>query len=117
MVRDEVVGCPGRYRVVNPTLKVKEVVRQGLRYILAFNPEAAEHDRQVREEMVARLRQALKGGSPGDLIRHSRYRRYLKVHREAIALDEAAIEAYARYDGKFVVLTNTHDPPSNLSSN
>ena len=108
VVRDEVIGCPGRYRVVSPTLKVKEVVREGRRYILAYNPEAAEHDRQVREEVVARLRQALKEGSPGDLIRHSRYRRYLKVHRDAIELNEAAIEADARYDGKFVVLTNTN---------
>ena len=34
------------------------------------------------------------------------YRR-LKVHREAGEPNEAAIEADARYDGKFVVLTNT----------
>ncbi|WP_324668870.1 IS1634 family transposase [Geochorda subterranea] len=124
VVRDEVIGCPGRYRVVSPALKVKEVVREGRRYILAYNPEAAEHDRQVREEVVARLRQALKEGSAGDLIRHSRYRRYLTIHRDAVEINEAAIEADARYDGKFVVLTNTnrdaaevaqsytHDPPS-----
>lgn len=107
VVRDEVIGCPGRYRVVSPSLRIKEVIRQGRRYVLAFNPEAAEHDRQVRQEVVARLRAALQAGSPGDLIRHSRYRRYLKVHRDAVELNEAAIEADARHDGKFVVLTNT----------
>ncbi|MEW6048271.1 MAG: hypothetical protein AB1609_17645 [Bacillota bacterium] len=98
-VRDEVVGSPGRYRVVSPTLKVKEVVRQGRYYILAYNPKAAEHDRKAREEVVARLREALKPGSPSHLIRHSRYRRYPKVHRQAWELNEAAIEADGRYDG------------------
>lgn len=58
--------CPGRQRVVSPTLRVKEVVRQGRRDILAYNPEAAEQDRQVREAVVARLRQALKERGPGE---------------------------------------------------
>ncbi|MEW6048618.1 MAG: IS1634 family transposase [Bacillota bacterium] len=114
-VRDEVVGSPGRYRVVSPTLKVKEVVRRGRRYILAFNPEAAAHDRKVREEVVQRLRQALEEGSPSDLIHHSRYRRYVTIRKEAVQINEAAIEADARYDGKFVVLTNTDRDPAEVA--
>lgn len=35
------------------------------------------------------------------------YRKYLKLNRETVAVNEAKIEEEARYDGKWVLKTNT----------
>ena len=58
----EVLGRPGRYHQVGEDLRVKEVVHQGVRYIVCFNPEEAERERFQREQMVEKLRQKLSQG-------------------------------------------------------
>lgn len=46
----------GRHPGLAASARIREVVRQGRHYVLAFNPEAAERDRQARQEVVARLK-------------------------------------------------------------
>jgi hypothetical protein len=50
---------PGRYHSVAGNLRVKEVViDEGTmrdRFVICHNPEQAEHDRRVRNALVARL--------------------------------------------------------------
>ena len=62
------------------------------------------HDRQA---IVAHLRQQLRRGDKS-LVGNKGYRRYLKVEGEGhFQIDEAQVKAEARYDGLWVLRTNT----------
>lgn len=51
-VAREVLSRGGRYHEVAPNSKVKEVVHQGVRYVICLNLEEQERDRSLREEAV-----------------------------------------------------------------
>ncbi|MRR38964.1 IS1634 family transposase, partial [bacterium] len=103
---DQVLSRAGRYREVQPNLKVKEVRHEGLRYIVCLNPEEAEYDRQARESMVQKLKRKLQKDGLKSLVGNSGYRRFLKVSGTEAAVDEKAVEEEAKYDGKYVLTTN-----------
>jgi len=105
---EQVLKTGGRYRIVKDNLKVKEVWYDADRYIVCQNPVQAEHDRQAREEMIAKLEEQLKNNGIKSLIGNSGYRRYLLLNKDAVVgIDKKAIEAEARYDGKYVLRTNS----------
>lgn len=106
-----VLGRPGRYHVVKENLQVKEVVHEGVRYIICLNPEEAEHDRRAREEMVAKLEAKLSSSGLKSLVGNTGYRRYLKVEGAKAGIDQDAIREEALYDGKYVLRTNTNLSP------
>jgi len=103
----EVLSRGGRFREVEKNLKVKEIWEKGKRYILCFNPEEAERAKEVREEVLKELREKMKRGGMRDLIRNRIYRRYLKINKEAVEVDEEKIREEEIYDGKYVLLTNS----------
>jgi transposase len=115
-VRDEVLTDPGRFRVVHETpqkstdpaaLKVKEVWVEGRRYVVCINEEQVEHDRAARQAIVASLREQLRQGDKS-LVGNKGYRRFLKVEGDGhFVVDEAKMEQEARYDGTWVLRTNT----------
>lgn len=90
--------------------------RNCLRYVLCFNPEQAEHDRQVREEVLGRLRAQLQRGGGKELLKNRQLRRWLRPLPEgALAIDEEAVRRAARCDGKFVLHTNTGLAPEDVA--
>ena len=115
-VKEEVLGRPGRYRVVHPErttkqdpapLKVKEVQVEGRRYIVCLNDDEARKDAADRQAIVASLREKLRSGEKS-LVGNKGYRRYLRATGSAhFRIDEAKIQEEARYDGKWVLRTNT----------
>jgi hypothetical protein len=105
-VRDDVLSRAGRYQEVEDNLRVKDVWVEGRRYILCHNPEEAERDAAEREAIVKSLEDALKDGA-GHLVGNRGYRRFLRVEKGAVAIDPRKVAADARYDGKFVLRTNT----------
>ncbi|MBV8488362.1 MAG: IS1634 family transposase [Planctomycetaceae bacterium] len=115
-VKDDVLGRAGRYRVVHPQrqtsadpapLKVKEVLVAGRRYIVCLNEDEARKDAADREAIVASLREKLRSGEKS-LIGNKGYRRYLSsTGPNHFQIDEAKIQQEARYDGKWVLRTNT----------
>ncbi len=115
-VKDEVLARAGRYRVVHPErqtsedpapLKVKEVQVEGRRYIVCLNEDEARKDAADREAIVASLREKLRSGEKS-LVGNKGYRRYLSsTGPDHFQIDEAKIEEEARYDGKWVLRTNT----------
>ena len=115
-VCDEVLTDRRRFRVVHETrekstdpapLKVKDVWVGDRRYVVCINQEEVEHDRTAREAIVAGLREQL-GRGDKSLVGNKGYRRFLKVEGdEHFAVDEAKIEEEARYDGTWVLRTNT----------
>ena len=104
-VRDDVLSRPGRFRKVDDTLQVKEVKLDGRRYVICFNPGEAKKDAADRETIVAALKDKLKQG-PKSLIGNKGYRKYLKVEKDSAGIDQEKIKSEARYDGKYVLVTN-----------
>src|SRR5512144_2793936 len=115
-VRDEVLSRAGRYRVVHPPriksgdpspLKVKEVWVDERRYVVCLNEDEARKDAADREAIVAALREQLRSGDKS-LVGNKGYRRYLGGGGpDHFRIDEAKVAEDARYDGKWVLRTNT----------
>jgi len=114
-----VVGRAGRYAEVHPKsddandpspLKVKEVwVEDKRRYVVCVNEDQATKDRHDREAVVASLRNAL-GQGDKSLVGNKGYRKFLRAGGKQFAVDEDKIKEEARYDGKWVLTTNTDLP-------
>jgi hypothetical protein len=115
-VKDEVLARAGRYRIVHPPrvksddpspLKVKEVWVGERRYVVCLNQEEARKDAADREAIVAALREQLRSGDKS-LVGNKGYRRYLSGRDSpGFRIDEAKVAEEARYDGKWVLRTNT----------
>jgi hypothetical protein len=105
-VSEDVLSRAGRYQEVAENLRVKEVWIEDRRYIVCLNPDEAERDAQEREAIVRALEDELKEGTL-QLVGNRGYRRFLRVGKDAVSIDEKRVAADARYDGKFVLRTNT----------
>ena len=112
---EEVLARAGRYEEVYPKsdqpkapapLKVKEVWVEDRRYVVCLNEDQATKDRHDREAIVASLKAALEAGDK-QLIGNRGYRKYVKTTGSRFAIDEDKIKAEARFDGKWVLTTNT----------
>ena len=87
-------------------LEAKAVTLGGRRYIVCRNRAEAAKDAADRAAIVANLRRALKAGDKA-LIGNAGYRRFLKAPRQGFAIDEKRVAEDARFDGIFVLRTNT----------
>jgi len=113
-VRDAVLTHPGRYHVVADNLQVKEVGVENRRYIVCLNPEEAAKDKMDRELILEALEEKLRGGAKA-LVGNRGFRRYLRVEKDAMRIDPKKVEAEARYDGKWVLRTNTTLPAADVA--
>ena len=119
-----VVARAGRYAQVHPKsedrndpspLQVKEVWVEDLRrYVVCLNEDQAKKDRFDREAVVASLRDAL-GKGDKSLVGNKGYRKFLNAGGKQFAVDEGKIKQEARYDGKWVLTTNTNLIPSEVA--
>ena len=114
-VSEEVMSRAGRYEEVYPKepqskspspLKVKEVMVGDRRYIICLNEDQAKKDALDRQHIVASLKRKLRQGQKS-LVGNKGYRKYLKSSRTTFQIDEDKIKAESRYDGKWVLTTNT----------
>jgi transposase len=114
-VKEEVLSRAGRYREVHPEgsatkdpspLKVKEVIVDQNRYIVCLNEKQARKDAADRQAILDSLEEKLKT-NPKSLVGNKGYRKYLKLDRDTVAINPEKIEEEARYDGKWVLKTNT----------
>ena len=88
-------------------LEAKEVRVGARRYIVCRNLAEAKRDAEVREAVLRHLRSALRGGDKA-LVGNSAYRRYLKTPDEKhFEIDDHRVIEDARYDGLYVLRTNT----------
>jgi hypothetical protein len=118
---DAALARQGRYHTVAGNLEVKEVVlddgEMRDRFVICRNPDQAERDRAVRDNLVAQLEAAIAGddrlaktararlaaGLPAGL------RRFLRTTPGGLLrVNRAAVRAEERLDGKF--LLRTSDP-------
>ena len=114
-VKTEVLADEAPYEEVYPEgihskdpspLKVKEVVVDGTCYIVCKNERQARRDEADRNTIVESLKEKIKK-APSSLISNKGYRGFLKVTKESVSLDAEKIEADAKFDGIWVLTTNT----------
>ncbi|MDO9110902.1 MAG: IS1634 family transposase, partial [Desulfatirhabdiaceae bacterium] len=122
-VKEDVLSRAGRYREVRPEgtlsgdpspLKVKEVMVDGSRYIVCRNEKQARKDVLDREAIIGALEDKLKSG-PKALVGNKGFRKYLKAERDSVSIDRDKIEQEARFDGKWVLKTNTRLSPEDVA--
>jgi transposase len=101
-------SVPERSNAKDPApLKVKEVWVKERRYIVCLNEEERRKDAHDREAIVAHLTEQLRSGDKS-LVGNKGYRRYLKVEGSGhFIIDEKQVKAEERYDGIWVLRTNT----------
>ncbi len=99
-------------------LEVKEVRIESRRYVVCYNGEQAKKDAAGRQAIVESLREKLAAGDEKAPVGNSGYRKYLTRTGEqaAFRLDEAKLEAEARYDGLWVLRTNTDYPAEEVAA-
>jgi len=90
--------------------EAKAVAVGGRRYILWRNHQEATQDAAAREAILAKLAQQLKRGDKA-LVGNSGFRRFLKAEGSHFAIDPAKAEEDARFDGVFVLRTNSDLDP------
>ena len=113
-VAQSVLGRAGRYQEVAENLWVKEVWVEGRRYVVCLNPNEAAKDAEERKAIVKALEDELKQGAR-QLVGNRGYRRFLQVDKDAVTIDTKKVAAEARYDGKFVLRTNTTLPAGEVA--
>jgi transposase len=102
----EVIGPRRRAKDPSP-LKVSERTIDGKRYIVCYNEEQARKDKADRVAIVQSLREKLKA-SDKNLVGNNGYRKYLKTAREEhFAVDEEKIQSEEKFDGIWILRTNT----------
>lgn len=122
-VKRDVLSRQGRYRDVFPEgthskdpapLKVKEVVIDDRRYIVCLNTKQARKDAADRQAIIDALQEKLTK-DPKSLVGNKGYRKYIKASRGQFVLDQEKIAADARFDGKWVLKTNTSLSPEEVA--
>ena len=115
-IKRDVLSHAGRYKEVYPEgksskdptpLKVKEVRLNNTRYILCVNPRQARKDAQDRQAIFEALKEKITT-NPKTLIGNKGYRKYLKISRDSVTIDQDKIAYESRFDGKWVLITNTN---------
>lgn len=122
-IKKEVLSHAGRYSEVYregvksnapSPLKVKQVERDGERYIVCLNTRQARKDQRDREAIIGSLTDKLKSGSKS-LVGNKGYRKYLKVDKGSVQIDLEKVQYESRFDGKWVLTTNTDLPAGEVA--
>jgi len=96
-------------------LKIREVVLQERRYIVCLNEEERRKDAHDRQAIIAHLRDKLKQGDKS-LVGNKGYRRFLKMEGKGhFVVDEGRIKNDERFDGVWVLRTNTDYPAEKVA--
>jgi transposase len=122
-IKADVLSRGGRYIEVYPEgttskdpspLKVKQVVHNDRRYIVCMNTRQARKDAADREAIIEALQEQLKKGAK-TLVGNKGYRRYLKIDKDSARIDLDKVEYESRFDGKWVLTTNTDLPAEKIA--
>ena len=111
----------GRYATIADNMQVKEakIDDSGDRFVICYNPEEAERDQHVRDNLTARLTEAIAGSDKlgptkraelrGQISTKPGLNRFLRVTPTGLLrIDRTAVKAEARLDGKY--LLRSSDP-------
>lgn len=85
---------------------MKEVFVEDRRHIVCLNERQARKDAADRQSIIEALTEKLKS-SPKSLVDNKGFRKYLSMDRDTFSLNEQKIKEESRFDGKWVLRTNT----------
>jgi len=120
-INEEALNRGGRFKKVNDNLHIKEVfVGEGSgrrRFVIAYNPEQAEHDKHIRERNLERIEAELAAlnkqsgkaylKSKYALLAHRSMGRYLKELKSGkLKVDKAKVRQAEKLDGKYLLSTS-----------
>ena len=120
-INEEALNRGGRFKKVNDNLHIKEVfVGEGSgrrRFVIAYNPEQAEHDKHVRERNLERIEAELAALNKRSgktylkfkyaLLAHRSMGRYLKELKSGkLKVDKAKVRQAEKLDGKYLLSTS-----------
>ena len=120
-INEEALNRGGRFKVIKENLHIKEVnVGEGSgrrRFVVAYNPEQAEHDKHVRERNLERIHAELEAMEKVSekpflkakyaLLAHRSMGRYLKELKSGkLKVDKAKVKQYEKLDGKYLLSTS-----------
>lgn len=75
-------------------------------YVVCVNPKQARKDARDREAIIKSLKGKIKA-RPKNLIGNKGDRKYLKIDRDRVCIDQEKVEYEFRFDGRWVLITNT----------
>ena len=122
-IKEKVLSHPGRYKDVRPEgalskdpspLKVKEVSLNGQRYVVCLNPKQARKEAKDRQAIIDSLQKKIET-NPKGLIGNKGYRKYLKIEKDSVSINREKTELESRFDGKWVLMTNTDFPADQVA--
>jgi transposase len=105
----------GRYTTIAANMRIKEVrISEVERFVICYNPEAADRDAHIREQLVAQLEQLIAGSDAlptmkrgelaGRISTKPGLNRYLRTTPGGkLRIDVAKIKAEANLDGKYLL--------------
>jgi hypothetical protein len=79
-----------------------------------FNPEQARMDAYDRQAILESLAQKLKGGG-ASLVGNKGYRKHVSAEGPGFVIDERKAEEDVKFDGDWVLQTNTDCPASEVA--
>src|SRR3954469_1019731 len=112
---DAALARQGRYATVAENLQVKEVnIDADDRFVICYNPQAADRDTAVRERLLAQLTDTINGSDTLNATKRAELRgvistkaglnRFLRVTPTGLLrIDAAKIKAEQRLDGKYLL--------------
>ena len=122
-VREQILTCGGRYHEVHPLesdardpspLKVKEVRHMDRRYVVCLNDRQAAKDKLTREAIIEALKEKIPQGAKS-LVGNKGYRRYVRIKKDSASIDPEKVKSEARFDGKYILRTNTDLPTDKVA--
>ena len=120
-INEEALNRGGRFQIISENLHIKEFfVGEGTgrrRFVIAYNPEQAEHDRHIRKKNLARIKDELEAlekqsgkahlKTKHALLAHRSMGRYLKELKSGkLAVDKAKVKKAEKLDGKYLLSTS-----------
>jgi transposase len=117
-LNEEALAHPGRFKIINDNLQIKEVhVGEGTarqRFVIAYNPKQAELDRISREKILDRLSCELEALNKStrtkaqcNLLLHRSMGRYVKELKSGkLRIDRDKVKQDEKLDGKYLLSTS-----------
>jgi transposase len=122
-VGEKVLRAPGDFIELYPEgsstkdpspLKVKEVMIEDRRYVVCLNTKQARKDALDREAIIESLKEKIRSGAKS-MVGNKGYRKFVKIESESVSIDMEKVGEEAKYDGIWVLRTNTRFSPKNVA--
>ena len=86
------------------------------RYVVCRNPAQARKDAATRESILKKLHTRLERDGPKGLVEDRGFKRYFRAKGGAFEVDHDRIQSETRFDGLWVLQTNTELEPSAIAA-